>query len=122
MPGSASDPVRRLTASIVVSSLGTWTYNVGIAVYAYESTHSPAWVAAATAGRYVPALGITWLGGRVVDNRPRRWVAVTADLVCALVMVALTVAVLVGAPLWFAIALARCRRASRACSRRRPSA
>ena len=44
--------LRRITASVGVSSLGTWSYNVGIAVYAYQETRSTTWVAVATVGRY----------------------------------------------------------------------
>jgi MFS family permease len=73
-----------------VSAVGTWSYNVGIAVYAYHQTGSTAWVAAATVGRYVPALLITWLGSRWADRYPRRTVAVASDVFCAAMMVALT--------------------------------
>ncbi len=102
---STSD-VRRLVTSVGVSALGTWSYNVGIAVYAYQETGSTAWVAVATAGRYVPALVITSLGSRWADRLPRRVVAVSADLFCALVMVALTVVAVRHGPIVLAIALA----------------
>jgi len=98
--------VRRLVTSVGISALGTWSDNVGIAVYAYQETGSTAWVAVATAGRYVPALLITSLGSRWADRLPRRVVAVSADLFCALVMVALTVVAVRHGPIVLAIALA----------------
>jgi MFS family permease len=98
--------VSRIVASIAVSALGTWSYNVGIAVYAYQETQSTAWVAAATVGRYVPAIAITWVGTRITHRWPDRTVAVTADLFCALVMLALTVVAVAHGPIVLAIALA----------------
>ncbi|MBI1376495.1 MAG: MFS transporter [Frankiales bacterium] len=103
-PGLSDE--RRIVASVAVSALGTWSYNVGIAVYAYQETGSTAWVAAATVGRYVPALLITWVGSRFTDRLPRRSLAVGADLVCALVMLLLTVTAALHGPIPLAIALA----------------
>lgn len=103
-PGTAD--VRRITTSVAVSALGTWSYNVGIAVYAYQETQSTAWVAAATVGRYVPALLLTWVGSRWADRFDRRTVAVVADVVCAAVMILLTVVAAMHGPLVLAIALA----------------
>ena len=103
---ASSADVRRLVASVGISALGTWSYNVGIAVYAYQETGSTAWVAVATAGRYVPAMLITSVGSRWADRLPRRLVAVSADLFCALVMVALTVVAVEHGPIVLAIALA----------------
>ena len=92
--------------SVAVSALGTWSYNVGIAVYAYQETHSTAWVAIATVGRYVPALIITSWGSRIAGRYPQRTVAVSADAVCALIMVALAAVAFVHGSLVLAIALA----------------
>jgi len=85
---------------MAVSAFGTWAYNVGIAVYAYERTHSAAWVAVVTVGRYVPALVLSWMSGRLVDRLPRRGLAVAADLLCASVMVLLAALAAAAAPLW----------------------
>ncbi len=98
--------MRRITAAIIVSALGTWSYNVAIAVYAYQVTGSTAWVVAATVGRYVPALFIASLGSRWSSRFPRRTVAVVSDVVCALAMVLLTVVASTGGSLVVAIALA----------------
>lgn len=98
--------MRRITAAIIVSALGTWSYNVAIAVYAYERTGSTAWVAAATVGRYVPALVIASVGSRLTSGLPRRTVAVVCDVVCTLSMVLLTFIAATEGSLVLAIALA----------------
>src|SRR5450432_749733 len=95
-----------MTASVSVAALGTWSYNVGIAVYAYRATHSVNWVAAATVGRYVPALLLTWFGDRWIDRFPRRTVAVGCDLACAAAMALITLVAVAHGPLVLAIALA----------------
>ena len=98
--------VRRIVSSVGVSAVGTWSYNVGIAVYAYHQTGSTAWVAVATVGRYVPALIITWFGSKWADRFPRQAVAVASDAFCALMMVALTVVALMNGSILLAIGLA----------------
>ena len=95
-----------MIASIAVSGFGTWSYNVGIAVYAYDQTHSAVWVAAVTVGRYVPALALSWLAGRLADRFPRRRLAMTSDLVCTATMVVLTLVGALDAPVWILTCIA----------------
>ena len=104
--GSSAREMRRITAAIIVSALGTWSSNVAIAVYAYEVTGSTAWVAAATVGRYVPALFIASLGSRWSSRFPPLTVAVVSDVACAFAMVLLTLVASSGGSLVVAIALA----------------
>ena len=104
--GDADRDTRRLLTSVGISAMGTWSYNVGIAVYAYQETGSTTWVAIATVGRYIPALLITAAGSRVADRYPRRTVAAAADAFCALVMAVLTVVAAMHGPIVVAILLA----------------
>ena len=97
---------RQVIASVAISGFGTWAYNVGITVYAYDRTHSAGWVAAVTVGRYVPALVLSWLAGPLVDQLPRRALAVAADAACAAVMVVLALLASADAPLWIFILVA----------------
>ncbi len=103
---SSATEMRLITAAVIVSALGTWSYNVAIAVYAYEQTGSTAWVAAATVGRYIPALLIASVGARLTSRFPRRTVAVVCDVLCAIAMAALTAGAAGGGSLVLAIALA----------------
>ena len=97
---------RQALGAIAVSGFGTWSYNVGIAVYAYERTHSAAWVAVVTIGRYIPALLLSRVAGRMVDRFPRRTLAVTCDIACAVVMVALSALAFAAAPVWIVTVVA----------------
>lgn len=102
MPGAG----RRITATravvgaVAVSSFGTWSYNVGIAVYAYERTHSASWVAIVTVGRYLPAVVISWLAAGLIDRLPRRGLAATGDVLCAAIMAVLALLAHGTASLW----------------------
>jgi CRP-like cAMP-binding protein len=92
--------VRHVIASIAVSGFGTWSYNVGIAVYAFQMTHSATWVAVVTVGRYVPAIVLSWRLSALLDRLPRRGLAIGGDVVCAAVMVALSILGGAHAPVW----------------------
>ncbi|HYU04133.1 MAG TPA: MFS transporter, partial [Jatrophihabitantaceae bacterium] len=84
---------RRLMLAFAVSAAGSWAYNVGLAVYVYEQTHSPAWVGAATIGRFVPSLLFGAYGGVLAERFERVKLMVSLDLVCAMLMTVLTVIV-----------------------------
>ena len=93
-------------ASVAVSAVGTWAYNVGIYVLVYDRARSAVWLAAVTAGRYIPALALSWLAGRLADRFPRRAIAVVADLTSAACMVALFAAAAAHWALWVLILVA----------------
>jgi MFS family permease len=89
-----------------VSGFGTWSYNVALAVYAYDRTHSASWVAIVTVGRYLPALVLSWLARSRIDRLPHRTVAMATDLGCAAVMLALALAASLEAPIWLVVVFA----------------
>jgi MFS family permease len=93
-------------ASIAVSGFGTWSYNVGIAVYAYEMTHSATWVAVVTVGRYLPTIVLSWWLSALVDRLPRRGLVIGSDLACAGVMLVISALAAAGAPVWLITILA----------------
>jgi len=96
----------RLVASTAISGIGTWSYNVGIAVYAFNETHSSTWVALATVGRYMPALFLTQVFVRYADRLPRKLVSVQGDVICAVLMLVLTVIAAFHLSIILAIAIA----------------
>jgi MFS family permease len=80
---------RRLLASLAVSSLGDWMYNVALLAFVYERTGSPSWLAVTTAVRILPIVVLGPIGGVIADRYDRRHVIIASDLLCAAVMVAL---------------------------------
>ncbi len=85
---------RWLVSGLAISSVGIWAYNVALYVYVWEATQSPTWAAAVTLGRFIPALLFSTYGGVIAERIERRRLMITADVVCALVM--LTMAVVTG--------------------------
>src|SRR5579862_6114261 len=83
---------RLLTLSLATSNAGSWAYNVGLAVYVYQETHSAAWVGAATVGRFVPSMLFGAYGGVLAERFERIKLMVAINVVCAALMVGLAVA------------------------------
>ena len=89
---------RRLIAAAAVSQVGDWLYNVALTVYAYERTHSPAWVGVMTLLRLIPYVLLAPLGGVVADRYERRSVLVASDVLRTALMTLLALAVGAHAP------------------------
>lgn len=82
---------RRLLAGLAVSQVGDWLYNLALIVLVFDRTHSAAWVGATTAARVVPVVVLGPLGGALCDRFDRRWLMIWADVVRAVLMVALAI-------------------------------
>jgi MFS family permease len=80
---------RVLLAGSIVSESGDWLYNVALAVYVFDRTHSAGWVAAATVFRLVPYVILAPLGGVIADRFDRRVVMIWSDVSRAAAMGAL---------------------------------
>src|SRR4051812_2946307 len=79
--------LRLLLGALTVSAIGGWAYNVALVVVVFERTHSASWVAAASLGRFVPALLFSPYAGVIAERFERRRVMITCDLLCAAYMV-----------------------------------
>jgi MFS family permease len=97
---------RLLLASLAVSSLGDWMYNVALLAFVYERTGSPTWLAVTTAMRILPIVVLGPLGGVIADRYDRRRVIIVSDLLCAALMVALAAVVIFELPVVLAPLLA----------------
>ena len=97
---------RLLITAFAVSASGSWAYNVALAVFIFEQTHSPAWVGAATVGRFVPALLLGAYGGVLAEKLERVRLMVGLDWVSAALMCGLTAVAAVEGPPALAIVLA----------------
>src|SRR3954453_22398665 len=97
---------RFILAASATSQTGDGLYNVALIVWAYQATHSTAWVAGVTIARLIPYPLLGPLGGVVADRYDRRRVLVGSDLARVLVMVALAAVAAGGGPVGLAAGLA----------------
>jgi len=97
---------RLLLASLTTSGTGDWFYNVALVVLILDQTDSAAWVAAGTIGRLVPYVVFSTIGGALADRYGRRRVMIAADFLRAALMLLLTVAAILSAPIVIAIVIA----------------
>lgn len=109
--GGVLVPLRRhdfrlLMSAFAISAAGSWAYNVGLAVFIFDQTHSAAWVGAATIGRFVPSLLFGAYGGVLAERFERVRLMVTLDWACAAWMCLLTVVAALEGPVLLAIVLA----------------
>jgi CRP-like cAMP-binding protein/predicted MFS family arabinose efflux permease len=66
-----SRDLRCLLGSQLISSSGSWAYNVALMVLIYQRTHSAAWLAAGTIGRFIPSLVFSGYGGVIAERFER---------------------------------------------------
>jgi CRP-like cAMP-binding protein/predicted MFS family arabinose efflux permease len=95
-----------LMSGFAISAAGSWAYNVGLAVFVFDQTHSPGWVGAATIGRFVPSLVFGAYGGVLAERFERVRLMVVLDWLCAVWMGLLTVVAALEGPVLVAIVLA----------------
>src|SRR4051812_6152711 len=86
-----------LIGSFTTSSIGSWAYNVALAVWLLDTTGSAGWVAASTVARFVPSLLLSAYGGVLADRFEQVRLMVVLDTTAFLLMVALSVETAVGA-------------------------
>ncbi len=89
---------RFFIGAFTTSCIGSWAYNVALAVWLIDETGSAGWLAAATAARFGPALVVSAYGGVLADRFERVRLMVGLDVFLALAMAVLAVEMLLGAP------------------------
>ncbi len=104
LPGGR--PFHLLLASLGLSSMGDWLYNVALLALVFERTGSATWVALTTAARVLPVVVLGPLGGVLVDRYDRRRLIIASDLLRALLMLALAVVAAAGLPILLAPVIA----------------
>ena len=72
--------------AFTAAAIGGWSYNVAIVVWLIDVTGSTGWVAAATVGRFVPALLFSAYGGVVAERFEQVRLMRNIDLASAAVM------------------------------------
>ena len=101
-----SGDLRRLLGSQLVSSSGSWAYNVALVVFLYDRTHSAEWVAAGAIGRFVPALLCSGYAGVIAERFERVRLMVTLNLVALVLQLGLALVAWRTAPPLLAVVLA----------------
>jgi hypothetical protein len=86
---------RRFAFAFLVSRAGDFLLSVGMVVFLYEATGSPAWVAAAAVLRLAPNIALSGLGG-ALGNRFGLRLLVASDVARALLNAGLTLAATTG--------------------------
>lgn len=98
--------LRLLLAGLAASQAGDWLYNLALLAFVYERTHSSLWIGITTAVRILPEVALGSVAGVLADRVSRRAMMLGADLGRALVMVALALVAVTGAPIALAPILA----------------
>lgn len=101
-----SRDLRRLLGSQLVSSSGSWAYNVALLVLLFDRTHSVAWVAAGSIGRYIPALLFSAYGGVLAERFERVRLMVWINVIAMLLQFGLAAVAWQAAPAAVAVAFA----------------
>jgi predicted MFS family arabinose efflux permease len=78
--------LRRLLASLAVSQIGDWCYNIALLVTVYSTSHSGLLLAATTVARILPDFVAGPLGGVLTDRYDRRGLMIASDVVRAVLM------------------------------------
>jgi len=102
---SARD-LRLLLGGLAISSTGTWAYNVALAAFVFDRTHSFGWVAAAGLVRFLTALALSPYGGVIAERTERIRLLVCSDLGCAVWQAAIALLVATGGPVVLVLVLA----------------
>ena len=100
----ATPQLRRLQLAWSAASVGSWTFFIVLAVYAYNEGGATA-VGVAALARMVPAGLAAPLAGMIVDRRSRRDVLLAITIGRALLLAGIAAAVAVAAPLAVVLAL-----------------
>lgn len=98
--------LRVLMGALTISAIGGWAYNVALVVFIYDQTHSPGWVAAASVGRFIPALVFSTYAGVVAERFERTRVLIGSDVLCTAYMTGMAIAMATTAPVVIVIVLA----------------
>ena len=101
-----SRDLRWLLGSQLVSSSGTWAYNVALMVLLFDRTHSASWVAAGALCRFLPTLLLSAYGGVIADRFERIRLMVWLNILALLLQAGLAIAAWRSAPAIVALVLA----------------
>lgn len=95
--------LRRLFAAEIISATGSWAYNVALAVYVFDRTHSALWVSAIFLVRFIPSMLLSAYGGILAERVERVRLLVSADLLMMAWQILLALTVILSGPVALAL-------------------
>ena len=101
-----SGDLRRPLGTQLISSSGSWAYNVALMVYLYDRTHSASWVAAGALGRFLPTLACSGYAGVIAERYEQVRLMVRLNLLALVLQLGLALAAWRAAPAAVVIVLA----------------
>lgn len=102
----ANRDYRWLMTGLIVSTVGSWAYNVALIVFIYDQTGSTTWLAATSLARFIPALLFSPYGGVIAERVERRSLMIWLDLISTVLMVGLALVSGLAGPVVIALVLA----------------
>ncbi len=108
----AQRDLRLLFGGLLISTTGSWAYNVALLAFVFDRTHSLGWVGAAGLARLVPQLLLSVYGGVIAERTERIRLMVGSDLLSALWQVGMAALAAAAGPPTLALALAALTSAS----------
>lgn len=97
--------LRLILTAFLIDQVGGWAYNVVLIVWAFDRTHSPTWIALATASGWVPRLLVSPYAGVLADRYERTNVMLASSLSSFLAMTGVALVVAANGPPALALAL-----------------
>ena len=98
--------LRLLLTGELVSSAGSWAYNVALAVYVFDRTHSSFLVSAVFLVRFIPAMFLSPYGGVLAERFERVKLLITTDIVLFGLQILMALAVFSNLPVALVLAVA----------------
>src|SRR5689334_16922840 len=95
--------LRRVFGALVLSSTGSWAYNVALLVFVYERTGSTGWVGAAALARFLPQLFASAYAGIIAERVERVRLMVRSDLAAMVFQAGLAVVAAANGPVVLAL-------------------
>jgi predicted MFS family arabinose efflux permease len=95
--------LRHLFAAEIISATGSWAYNVALAVYVFDRTHSALWVSAIFLVRFIPAMLLSAYGGILAERVERVRLLASSDLLMMAWQILLAITVAFSGPVALAL-------------------
>jgi MFS family permease len=102
----AKRDLRLLFGGLLISTTGSWAYNVALLAFVFQRTHSLGWVGAAGLVRLIPQLLLSVYGGVLAERTERIRLMMGSDLLSALWQAGIAIVAATGGPPALALAFA----------------